>query len=97
VTEIPIGSQGKGFDRLDLDAWLDDYKESSVRPGIQQKGEGKPWRDRKACPALSIAKERTTSTKSSEAGAFAKALERATKKNPALVIMKKKPRLAVVC
>src|SRR5438046_1865184 len=26
VTEIPIGSQGKAFDRLDLDAWVEQYK-----------------------------------------------------------------------
>ncbi len=26
VTEIPIGEQGVTFDRLDLDAWADDYK-----------------------------------------------------------------------
>jgi predicted DNA-binding transcriptional regulator AlpA len=25
VTEVPIGKQGVGFDRLELDAWLDDY------------------------------------------------------------------------
>ena len=25
VTEIPIGKQGIGFDRLELDAWVDDY------------------------------------------------------------------------
>ncbi len=26
LLEIPIGSQGIAFDRLDLDAWADDYK-----------------------------------------------------------------------
>ena len=26
LTEIPIGKQGIGFDRLELDAWVDDYK-----------------------------------------------------------------------
>ena len=25
LTEIPIGKQGIGFDRLELDAWVDDY------------------------------------------------------------------------
>jgi hypothetical protein len=25
LTEVPIGKQGIGFDRLELDAWLDDY------------------------------------------------------------------------
>jgi hypothetical protein len=33
VTEIPIGEQGIAFDRLDLDAWADDYKGRNGRPG----------------------------------------------------------------
>jgi len=33
VTEIPIGSQGVAFDRLDLDAWANDYKSRNGRPG----------------------------------------------------------------
>ncbi len=32
ITEVPIGSQGIAFDRLDLDAWVDDYKRCSGRP-----------------------------------------------------------------
>lgn len=32
VTEIPIGTQGKAFDRLDLDKWVDYYKQRSGRP-----------------------------------------------------------------
>lgn len=32
VTEIPIGKQGKAFDRLDLDQWVDYYKSCSGRP-----------------------------------------------------------------
>jgi hypothetical protein len=31
LTEIPIGEQGIGFDRLDLDAWADDYKARNGR------------------------------------------------------------------
>jgi hypothetical protein len=33
LTEIPIGKQGIGFDRLDLDAWADEYKARNGRPG----------------------------------------------------------------
>ncbi len=33
VTEISIGSQGIAFDRLDLDAWADQYKSRNGRPG----------------------------------------------------------------
>ena len=31
VTEIPIGSQGVAFDRLDLDDWADEYKSRNGR------------------------------------------------------------------
>ncbi len=37
VPEIPIGSQGIAFDRLDLDAWVDEYKS---RNGRRAKGKG---------------------------------------------------------
>ncbi len=34
LTEIPIGTQGVAFDRLDLDAWADDYVHRNGRaPG----------------------------------------------------------------
>lgn len=42
VTEIPIGSQGIGFDRLDLDSWFEDYKTRNGRPGSAMKG-GNAW------------------------------------------------------
>ncbi len=32
LTEIPIGTQGIGFDRLELDAWVDDYKPATGVP-----------------------------------------------------------------
>jgi hypothetical protein len=32
ITEIPIGERGIAFDRLDLDAWVDDYKSRNGRP-----------------------------------------------------------------
>ncbi len=31
VYEFPVGVQGVGFDRLDLDAWFELYKERGVR------------------------------------------------------------------
>lgn len=33
LTEIPIGTQGIAFDRLDLDAWAEDHKSRNGRPG----------------------------------------------------------------
>jgi predicted DNA-binding transcriptional regulator AlpA len=32
LTEIPVGKQGIGFDRLELDAWVDDHKTRNGRP-----------------------------------------------------------------
>lgn len=33
VTEVRIGKQGVGFDRLDLDEWFEQYKARNGRPG----------------------------------------------------------------
>jgi hypothetical protein len=33
LTELPIGIQGIGVDRLELDAWVDEYKVRNGRPG----------------------------------------------------------------
>jgi len=41
LTEFPIGTQGIGFDRLELDAWVDEYKTRNGRPR-RRKGD-KPW------------------------------------------------------
>jgi hypothetical protein len=35
---IRIGTQGIAFDRLDLDAWADDYKSRNGHPAAQPKG-----------------------------------------------------------
>jgi hypothetical protein len=35
LTEIPIGKQGIGFDRLELDAWVDAYKAFKDRRGCK--------------------------------------------------------------
>lgn len=78
VIEIPIGKQGIGFDRLDLDAWFEDYKSRNGRPG-KRKGAKKPW-DARRSPVLSIDKGSGISTKLSEEEEFARALERATSK-----------------
>ena len=32
LTSIPIGQQGIAFDRLELDAWVEDYKSRNGRP-----------------------------------------------------------------
>jgi hypothetical protein len=78
LTEMPIGKQGRAFDRLDLDSWADQYKGRNGRPG-KKKGVDKPW-DAIKSPVSSTGKVYGTSTKLSEEDAFAKALELATSK-----------------
>ncbi|MCH8101337.1 MAG: hypothetical protein IIB74_13015, partial [Proteobacteria bacterium] len=34
LTNIPIGQQGVAFDRLELDAWVEDYISRNGRPGL---------------------------------------------------------------
>ena len=72
LTEIPIGIQGIGFDRLELDAWLDEYKSRNGRPG-RSKGV-KSW-DASEFPASSSGPASGMSTNASAGGEFAKALE----------------------
>lgn len=38
LTEVPIGKQGVGFDRLELDAWFDDYIARNGRPAQNNDG-----------------------------------------------------------
>ncbi len=79
LVEIPVGIQGVGFDRLDLDAWFEEYKTRNGRPGKAMKG-GTPWDARKRCQDSSTETTHGTLTRESEAAEFAKALERATSK-----------------
>jgi hypothetical protein len=71
LTEIPIGKQGIGFDRLELDAWVDEYVARNGRPA-RSKGV-KSW-DASDYPASSCAPGSGMSTSASLGGAFAKAL-----------------------
>lgn len=80
LTEIPIGKQGIAFDRLDLDAWADDYKKCNGRPGKAMKG-GKPWDAKQRRASFSGAKS-GTSTRGSEVSEFEKALAQATSRKP---------------
>ncbi|MEE9587425.1 MAG: hypothetical protein V3V97_05320 [Hyphomicrobiaceae bacterium] len=76
LTEVPIGRQGIGFDRLELDAWVDDYITRNGRPA--RKGRN-TW-DAKQRRASSCAKGSGTSTSTLPGGAFAKALEHVARK-----------------
>ncbi len=76
LVEIPIGKQGIGFDRLDLDAWFEEYKSRNGRPGKALKG-GKPWDVKHRQGSLREAVSGIL-RKSSEEQEFSEALERAT-------------------
>lgn len=76
VTEVPIGAQGIGFDRLELDAWVEDYISRNGRPA--ERGE-RTW-DAKQYPASFNGRGSGTSTNASAGGEFAKALEQLTSK-----------------
>lgn len=71
LTQVPIGKQGIGFDRLELDAWFDDYKSRNGRPA--RKG-AIPW-DANEYPALSCGLASGTLISASAGGEFARALE----------------------
>ncbi len=71
ITNIPIGRQGIAFDRLELDAWVEDYVSRNGRPG-RTKGV-RPW-DAEDRPASSRGGAYGTSTSGSKGGEFAKAL-----------------------
>ena len=82
LTEIPIGEQGIAFDRLELDAWADQYKSRNGRPG-QPKG-ARLWdaKDRQASLNEGMS---GISTKASTDGEFVKALAQLNSKKQSAV------------
>lgn len=77
LTEIPLSKQAIAFDRLEIDAWVDDYISRNGRPG---RSRGDQLWDAKKHRALSNVKVSGTSTNASAGGEFAKALEAMTSK-----------------
>jgi hypothetical protein len=75
LTEIPIGSQGIAFDRLELDAWADDYRSRSGRPPQKEA----PWQ-RRLQVFIEEMESGTSISKSKELADFAKAQEKVTSK-----------------
>jgi len=78
LTEVPIGIQGIGFDRLELDAWFEDYKSRNGRPA--RKGVG-IW-DANKYPVSSCGAGSGISTSASSGGEFAKALAQLNSRKP---------------
>jgi hypothetical protein len=76
--EIPIGEQGIAFDRLDLDAWADDYKTRNGRPGKAMGGRP-PW-DRRFRQDSSSGNKSGISKRQSKRDEFEKALAQVTSK-----------------
>jgi hypothetical protein len=81
LTEIRIGKQGIGFDRLELDAWVDDYKSRNGRPS-ESEGD-KSW-DASECLASSSEVATGISKNALAGGEFAKALAQIASKKPKL-------------
>jgi hypothetical protein len=76
LTEIPIGEQGVAFDRLELDAWVEDYKSCNGRPTSNPRGDTS-W-DEKELQGSGIVAESGTLKSRSSATRFTRALEQAT-------------------
>ncbi len=72
LTVIPIGKQGIAFDRLDLDAWIEQYKHRSGRPATSNL-RGELW-DASKRQDFSNAGSFGTLKKESADAAFEKAL-----------------------
>jgi predicted DNA-binding transcriptional regulator AlpA len=77
LTEVRIGSQGVAFDRLEMDAWVDQYKRCNGRPARHRGDE--LW-DAIETPGCGSGVGSGISTSRSSAIAFTKALERANSK-----------------
>src|SRR3990167_4077997 len=79
LIEIHIGTQGIAFDRLDLDAWIDQYKQRSGRPGGKEQRSKKPWDANKQQDYLKEVKYGTSKSKSLDI-AFEKVLAQSLSK-----------------
>src|SRR5262245_11285400 len=77
LTEIRIGKQGVGFDRLELDAWVDDYKSRNGRPSRTR---GAISWDANGYLASSCGPASGMSTSVSSGGEFARALAQLSSK-----------------
>ena len=78
VTQIPIGRQGIAFDRLELDAWVEDYKSRNGRPASTSKR--RKIMGRKRIPGCVSGPGSGISKNRSSAARFTKALAQAISK-----------------
>ena len=75
---IPIGKRGIAFDRLDLDAWVEHYKDCNGRPSKRSKI---LWGEKER-RVYSTVRGFGTSTKKYSDNAFAKVLDQVFSKKP---------------
>ena len=80
VTEIRIGSQGIAFDRLELDAWVDQYKARNERPRSDTGDE--PWDVNTRRVSARDGVSGTSKSRSKAMADFTKALARVAWKKP---------------
>ena len=73
LNELRIGKQGIAFDRLEMDAWVNEYMRCNGRPALNQ---GDDLWDAIEAPGCEIGVGSGISTSRSSATAFTKALER---------------------
>ncbi|SRR3989338_5565934 len=73
LKEIRIGEQGIAFDRLDLDAWVDDYKHGSSSPTASNRRSLEVWDENERQGSTNVMAS-GKSIKRSSGDAFAKAL-----------------------
>ena len=79
LIEIPIGKQGRAFDRLELESAAEEYIRRNGRLAAARR---KPWDETEGvCQVSRDVTRSDTSTKSSTERAFAKALAQATSRN----------------
>ncbi|MCX7124267.1 MAG: hypothetical protein NTU49_00645 [Gammaproteobacteria bacterium] len=79
LKEIPIGIQGIAFDRLDLDAWVDDYKHGSSSPMTSNDRSLEVWDENGRQGSTNVTASGTL-IKRSSGDVFAKALAVVTSK-----------------
>jgi len=80
LTEIRIGTQGRAFDRLEMEAAAEEYMSRNGRPAAER---SKPWDKKEGeCQDSNDVVESGTSTKSFTEREFAKALARAIARKP---------------
>ncbi|HAT7749686.1 TPA: hypothetical protein JAZ45_06545 [Legionella pneumophila] len=79
LVEIPMGTQGIAFDRLDLDAWVDDYIQCSGRPAAVERRSLELWDEKERQGCKSVAASGVLTKRSSDDD-FAKALVLTTSK-----------------